>query len=212
MRNAARQPAPRGLAVWGSEPACRRQATLSRYIELRRKESAANGTINRELSLLQRSFVLGYESQPRKIAHPLRFHRLAESKPRQGFIEQKQFDWPRIAPICLCGPCCCHWPTWPTDDSEDAGVGAVDSRQFGCASCNQSHFPFLPNLPKSLLFFRKMSVALFRSNVASVAILRRFDPSSSSRSEAREASDVGFEIRYLLRCNTRSATYPYLVR
>jgi integrase len=67
---------------------------LSRYIESRRTEKppAANGTINRELSLLQRSFMLGYESQPRKIAHPLRFHRLAESKPRQGFIEQKQYD------------------------------------------------------------------------------------------------------------------------
>jgi integrase len=68
--------------------------TLSRYIESRRAEKppAANGTINRELSLLQRAFMLGYESQPRKVAHPLRFHRLAESKPRQGFIEQKQYD------------------------------------------------------------------------------------------------------------------------
>lgn len=66
--------------------------TLSRYIESRRAEKAANGTINRELSLLQRAFMLAYESQPRKIAHPLRFHRLAESKPRQGFIEQKQYD------------------------------------------------------------------------------------------------------------------------
>ena len=66
--------------------------TLSRYIESRRGQKAANGTINRELSLLQRSFMLGYESQPRKVARPLRFHRLAESKPRQGFIEQKQYD------------------------------------------------------------------------------------------------------------------------
>jgi integrase len=66
--------------------------TLSRYIEARRKENAANGSINRELSLLQRAFMLGYESQPRKVARPLRFHRLAESKPRQGFIEAKQYD------------------------------------------------------------------------------------------------------------------------
>jgi integrase len=66
--------------------------TLSRYIEARRNEKASNGTINRELSLLQRSFMLGYESQPRKVARPLRFHRLVESKPRQGFIEQKQYD------------------------------------------------------------------------------------------------------------------------
>jgi len=66
--------------------------TLSRYIEARRGEKAANGSINREVSLLQRAFMLGYESQPRKVARPLRFHRLAESKPRQGFIEQKQYD------------------------------------------------------------------------------------------------------------------------
>lgn len=66
--------------------------TLSRYIEARRDKKASNGTINRELSLLQRSFMLGYESQPRKVARPLRFHRLAESRPRQGFIEQKQYD------------------------------------------------------------------------------------------------------------------------
>jgi integrase len=66
--------------------------TLSHYIEARRKEGAANGSINRELSLLQRAFMLGYESQPRKVARPLRFHRLAESKPRQGFIEQRQYD------------------------------------------------------------------------------------------------------------------------
>ena len=66
--------------------------TLNRYIEARRTEKAANGSINREVSLLQRAFMLGYEAQPRKVARPLRFHRLAESKPRQGFIEQKQYD------------------------------------------------------------------------------------------------------------------------
>ena len=66
--------------------------SLSRYIEARRAEKAANGSINRELSLLQRAFMLGYESQPRKVARPLRFHRLAESKPRTGFIEHKQYD------------------------------------------------------------------------------------------------------------------------
>jgi integrase len=36
--------------------------------------------------------MLGYESQPRKVARPLRFHRLAESKPRTGFIERAQYD------------------------------------------------------------------------------------------------------------------------
>jgi hypothetical protein len=58
--------------------------TLSRYIEMRLKAKAANATINRELSLLQRSFMLGYESQPRKVARPLRFHRLAEVQASTG--------------------------------------------------------------------------------------------------------------------------------
>src|SRR6266480_7563161 len=65
--------------------------TLNRYIKSRLEEKSANGSINRELSLLQRSFMLGYESQPRRVARPLRFHRLAESKPRSGFIEEKQY-------------------------------------------------------------------------------------------------------------------------
>ncbi|SRR6266851_2856871 len=66
--------------------------TLSRYIESRLEEGAANASINRELSLLQRSFMIGYEAEPKKVSRPLRFHRLEESKPRQGFIEQKQYD------------------------------------------------------------------------------------------------------------------------
>ena len=65
--------------------------TLDRYKESRLEQGASNGSINRELSLLQRSFMIGYESQPRKVARPLRFHRLAESKPRSGFIEEKQY-------------------------------------------------------------------------------------------------------------------------
>ena len=65
---------------------------INSYIAKRQDEGAMNGTINRELSLLQRSFMLGYEAEPRTVAHPLRFSRLAESKPRTGFIEQKTYD------------------------------------------------------------------------------------------------------------------------
>ena len=77
------------------------------------------------------------------------------------------------------------------------------------------HFPFFPNVPKSVPFFRETSGSLFRSNLVSVAnkrvkqILRRSEPWSSPRSEAREASDVGFDIvfdiGYLLHCTRRSA-------
>jgi hypothetical protein len=61
-------------------------------------------------------------------------------------------------------------------------------------------------------FFREMSVVLFRSNLVSVAnkrveqILRRFDPWSSSRSEAREASNVEFDTKCLLHSTRRSPT------
>ena len=65
---------------------------INGYIAKRQSEGAMNATINRELSLLQRAFTLGYESEPRTVAHPIRFSRLAESKPRAGFIEQKQYD------------------------------------------------------------------------------------------------------------------------
>jgi integrase len=65
---------------------------LAAYIFKRQEEKAANGTINRELSLLQRAFSLGYESDPRTVSHPIRFSRLAESEPRSGFIEQKEYD------------------------------------------------------------------------------------------------------------------------
>ena len=66
-------------------------SAMARYVKRRQAEKASPASINRELSLLQRAFTLGYEHEPRKVAHPLRFHRLAESKPRQGFIEEKQY-------------------------------------------------------------------------------------------------------------------------
>ena len=65
------------------------------------------------------------------------------------------------------------------------------------------HFPFFPNPPKSVPFLRETSVALSRSNLVSVAnkrvkqILRRSEPWSSPRSEAREASDIGFDTEHL---------------
>jgi len=67
------------------------------------------------------------------------------------------------------------------------------------ATWAQNHFPFFPKPLKSVPFFRETSVAPFRSNLVSDAnkrvtqILRSLDPGSSSRSEAREASDVGFD-------------------
>ncbi len=66
-------------------------SALARYVKKRQAEKASPASINRELSLLQRAFTLGYEHEPRKVAHPLRYHRLAESKARQGFIEETMY-------------------------------------------------------------------------------------------------------------------------
>lgn len=59
---------------------------LDGYVTVRRKEKASDGTIQRELSLLQR--ILNY-NEARDIP---KFPRLSESLPRQGFIEEEQFQ------------------------------------------------------------------------------------------------------------------------
>lgn len=67
-------------------------AAIRGYVEARKAENAANGTINRELSVLSSAFTLGFEETPRRVSHKLSFTRLPESRPRQGFVEQKQYD------------------------------------------------------------------------------------------------------------------------
>jgi integrase len=64
---------------------------LRGYIEHRKSMGAANGSINRELSVLSRAFTLAYEETPRRVSHKLSFTRLPESKPRQGFVEEAQY-------------------------------------------------------------------------------------------------------------------------
>jgi integrase len=71
---------------------CVSSAAIRGYVEHRKEQKAANGTINRELSVLSSAFTLGYEETPRRVSHKLSFTRLPESRPRQGFVEQKQYD------------------------------------------------------------------------------------------------------------------------
>jgi integrase len=67
-------------------------AAIRGYVERRKEQKAANGTINRELSVLSSAFTLAYEETPRRVSHKLSFTRLPEPKGRQGFVEQKQYD------------------------------------------------------------------------------------------------------------------------
>jgi integrase len=76
----------------GSLPASRftpRQVRL--YVDMRRRESASDATINRELSIIRRGFSLALREDPplvRKVPYILK---LEEDNTRQGFIEQGQY-------------------------------------------------------------------------------------------------------------------------
>ncbi len=67
-------------------------AAIGDYIEKRKAEGAANGTINRELTILSCAFTMAYNETPRRVSRKLSFTRLPEPKGRQGFVEQKQYD------------------------------------------------------------------------------------------------------------------------
>lgn len=51
-----------------------------------------NSTINKELTILASAFALAYDAQPRLVPRKLSFSRLKESKPRQGFIGEAEYQ------------------------------------------------------------------------------------------------------------------------
>jgi integrase len=65
-------------------------AQVDAYVAKRQTEKAANGTINRELSILGRMFRLAYENA--KLLRLPVIRLLKEAAPRAGFFEPKQFD------------------------------------------------------------------------------------------------------------------------
>jgi integrase len=66
-------------------------AAIRDYIEKRKAEGAANGTINRELTILSCAFTMAYNETPRRVSRKLSFTRLPEPKGRKGFVEQAQY-------------------------------------------------------------------------------------------------------------------------
>ena len=65
-------------------------AEIARYMEKRRADQAANGTINRELAVLGRMLRLAYENN--KLVRLPVIRKLSEAFPRRGFFEREQFE------------------------------------------------------------------------------------------------------------------------
>jgi integrase len=65
-------------------------ATVTQYVQQRQAEGAANGTINRETSVLSKMLRLAYRQG--KLARVPLFDKLAEAAPRAGFFEHDQYQ------------------------------------------------------------------------------------------------------------------------
>jgi integrase len=75
----------RGRRVAGIGP-----TEISAYVAKRQADGAANGTINRELGVLNRMLKLAYESG--KLLRLPIIHKPKENGPRQGFFEHEQYE------------------------------------------------------------------------------------------------------------------------
>ena len=64
---------------------------IKRYIDNRRKQSAAYATINRELAILQRGFSLALATDPPLITRAPHFPKLHVDNARAGFLEHSQY-------------------------------------------------------------------------------------------------------------------------
>lgn len=64
---------------------------LRRYISQRRRDGAANATINRELSILKRAFHLAAENDPPRVYRIPHFPMLEENNVRKGFLEHEAY-------------------------------------------------------------------------------------------------------------------------
>lgn len=65
-------------------------ADVQKYIEFRQEEGAVNGTINRELAIVRRAFILGLKHS-RILTRPY-FSLLRENNVRTGYFEKDQFE------------------------------------------------------------------------------------------------------------------------
>lgn len=64
---------------------------VERFIRKRKKEGAANATINRETAILKRAFNLAYKQDPPKVMRVPHIPSLSENNVRKGFLEHSEF-------------------------------------------------------------------------------------------------------------------------
>ena len=64
---------------------------VKRYKRRRKREGAANATINRELELLQRAFGMGYEAEPQIVVRVPRIEMYEENNVRTGIVEHDNY-------------------------------------------------------------------------------------------------------------------------
>jgi integrase len=77
----------------GSVQAARLTAAQIRaYLEDRRKAGAADATINRELAIVRRAFILAKREEPPLVARTPYIPKLEEDNARQGFLEPEQYE------------------------------------------------------------------------------------------------------------------------
>lgn len=66
-------------------------SALMGYVRSRQRDGVVTSTINRELSLLRRSFNLGFDAEPKLVAIVPKFPRFKENNTRKGYFEREDF-------------------------------------------------------------------------------------------------------------------------
>jgi integrase len=87
---------------------------ITRYVQARQRQEAANGTINRELAVLSRMLRLGYKHGKVLRLEPI--EKLTEADPRSGFFEADQYEGVRrhLAPDLQVAAAIAHTFGWRT--------------------------------------------------------------------------------------------------